>query len=164
MANDMLSDRIEKVILEMLGKGHSDEVTLRRKDVAEHLQCAPSQVTYVINTRFLNDDKFIVESRRGTGGYIRIALRSVPPAAGETAKENQPKKETKGNENQDYGYIERSLDGYFRMLNEYDVISDVEYRLIKSMMQTMLEFCPADRRREAAKAMISRSEKTLRGE
>ena len=50
MNNSMLSDRIEKFILEMLGKQSTDEILLKRKDVADLLECAPSQVTYVINT------------------------------------------------------------------------------------------------------------------
>ena len=47
MNNSMLSDRIEKFILEMLGKQSTDEILLKRKDVADLLECAPSQVTYV---------------------------------------------------------------------------------------------------------------------
>lgn len=76
MNNTMLSDRIEKFILEMLDKETNDQVMLKRKDVADLLECAPSQVTYVINTRFSSDDRFVVESRRGSGGYIKISLRS----------------------------------------------------------------------------------------
>ena len=76
MNNTMLSDRIEKFILEMLDKETNDQVLLKRKDVADLLECAPSQVTYVINTRFSSDDRFVVESRRGSGGYIKISLRS----------------------------------------------------------------------------------------
>ena len=75
MNNSMLSDRIEKFILEMLGKQSTDEILLKRKDVADLLECAPSQVTYVINTRFSPDNRFVVESRRGSGGYIKISLR-----------------------------------------------------------------------------------------
>lgn len=66
MNNSMLSDRIEKFILEMLGKQSTDEILLKRKDVADLLECAPSQVTYVINTRFSPDNRFVVESRRGS--------------------------------------------------------------------------------------------------
>ena len=45
MNNTMLSDRIEKFILEMLDKETNDQVLLKRKDVADLLECAPSQVT-----------------------------------------------------------------------------------------------------------------------
>ena len=77
MTNSILADRIEQFILERLGKQSSDELLLRRKDVADLLECAPSQVTYVINTRFSSDNRFMVESRRGSGGYIKISMRGV---------------------------------------------------------------------------------------
>ena len=72
MNNTMLSDRIEKFILEMLDKETNDQVMLKRKDVADLLECAPSQVTYVINTRFSSDDRFVVESRREVGDTSRF--------------------------------------------------------------------------------------------
>jgi len=81
MNSAILSDRIEQFILGLLQKQSSDELLLKRKDVASQLECAPSQVTYVINTRFTPNDRFIVESRRGSGGFIRIALRNIPPRA-----------------------------------------------------------------------------------
>ena len=73
----MLSDRIENLILEMLERQSSDELLIKRKEIADLLDCAPSQITYVINTRFSGDKRFVVESRRGTGGYIKIALREI---------------------------------------------------------------------------------------
>ena len=77
MMNTMLSDRIENMILEMLERQTSDELLIKRKEMADLLECAPSQITYVINTRFSSDKRFVVESRRGTGGYIKIALREM---------------------------------------------------------------------------------------
>ena len=81
MNNTMLSDRIEKFILEMLDKETNDQVLLKRKDVADLLECAPSQVTYVINTRFSPDDRFVVESRRGSGGIHQDFTEKSEPAA-----------------------------------------------------------------------------------
>ncbi|MGN0955014.1 CtsR family transcriptional regulator [Dialister sp.] len=171
MNNTMLSDRIEKFILEMLDKQTSDQVLLKRKDVADLLECAPSQVTYVINTRFSSDDRFVVESRRGSGGYIKISLRSGNPQ--ETGKfspstqdrEEKSKGQSRGKENPNsIQAIENGLDGYYRMLVDYDIISGQEYRLICAMTRTMLEFCPESHRREAAKTMIHRIEWALKGE
>ena len=45
---------------------------LRRTDIADKISCAPSQISYVLSTRFTQDKGFVVESRRGLGGYIRI--------------------------------------------------------------------------------------------
>lgn len=46
---------------------------LQRNELADELECAPSQISYVLSTRFTTERGFIVESRRGSGGYIRIA-------------------------------------------------------------------------------------------
>ena len=45
---------------------------LRRTDIADEISCAPSQISYVLSTRFTQDKGFVVESRRGLGGFIRI--------------------------------------------------------------------------------------------
>ena len=77
MTNAMLSDRIENFILEMLERQTSDVLMIKRKEMADLLECAPSQITYVINTRFSGNKRFLVESRRGSGGYIKIAMREI---------------------------------------------------------------------------------------
>lgn len=65
-----LSDTIERFIKELL---ESDtQVELRRNELAQHFGCAPSQINYVLATRFSLDHGYIIESRRGGGGYIRI--------------------------------------------------------------------------------------------
>ena len=45
---------------------------LQRNDLAQRLHCVPSQINYVMSTRFSPEHGYIVESRRGGGGYIRI--------------------------------------------------------------------------------------------
>ena len=66
-----LSDTIEQFIKEMLTEG-STEVELKRNELAEYFGCAPSQINYVLATRFSPDHGYVTESRRGGGGYIRI--------------------------------------------------------------------------------------------
>ena len=62
---------IAQMISEMLdGK---DEVEFRRNTLAQNLGCVPSQINYVISARFTPERGYIVESRRGGGGFIRIA-------------------------------------------------------------------------------------------
>ena len=66
-----LSNAIAQMISEMLdGK---DEVEFRRNTLAQNLGCVPSQINYVISSRFTPERGYIVESRRGGGGFIRIA-------------------------------------------------------------------------------------------
>lgn len=65
-----LSDSIEQFIKELM---HEDaHIELRRNELAQHFGCAPSQINYVLATRFSVDHGYIIESRRGGGGYVRI--------------------------------------------------------------------------------------------
>lgn len=65
-----LSDSIEHFIKELM---HEDaHIELRRNELAQHFGCAPSQINYVLATRFSVDHGYIIESRRGGGGYVRI--------------------------------------------------------------------------------------------
>lgn len=66
-----LSDSIESFIKTLLTQ-EEPEVELKRNELAEYFGCAPSQINYVLATRFSPDHGYITESRRGGGGYIRI--------------------------------------------------------------------------------------------
>ena len=66
-----LSDSIEHFIKTLLTED-SAEVELKRNELAEYFGCAPSQINYVLATRFSPDHGYVTESRRGGGGYIRI--------------------------------------------------------------------------------------------
>ena len=65
-----LSDLIEEYIRETISS--NDYIELRRNELAERFNCVPSQINYVIQTRFIPELGFYVESRRGGGGYIKI--------------------------------------------------------------------------------------------
>ena len=67
----LLSEHIAKLIEEMIDAGEGS-TNLRRNDLAQQLGCVPSQVSYVISSRFTPERGYITESRRGGGGYIRI--------------------------------------------------------------------------------------------
>lgn len=67
-----IADLIEAYILRQLAAKQDGKVELRRTDIADEISCAPSQISYVLSTRFTQDKGFVVESRRGLGGFIRI--------------------------------------------------------------------------------------------
>ena len=69
MAN--ISDIIEQFILKTLGD--EDSIDISRNELASFFSCAPSQINYVLETRFTVDRGFVKESRRGGGGYIKIS-------------------------------------------------------------------------------------------
>ena len=66
-----LSDSIENFIKALMNE-ESSEVELKRNELAHYFNCAPSQINYVLSTRFSPDHGYLTESRRGGGGYIRI--------------------------------------------------------------------------------------------
>lgn len=66
-----MSDVIADFISEMLSAG-GGVAELQRKGLADQFSCVPSQINYVIETRFSPENGYLVESQRGGGGYIRI--------------------------------------------------------------------------------------------
>ena len=72
-----LSDGIEQFIIKLLEEKRG-EVLIGRNDLAQYFGCVPSQINYVISTRFTTERGYIVESRRGGGGFVRISRISVP--------------------------------------------------------------------------------------
>ena len=67
-----MSDMIADMILDMFGDGNSS-VQIQRNDLANRLGCVPSQINYVITSRFTPEAGYRIESRRGGGGYILIS-------------------------------------------------------------------------------------------
>ncbi|MDR2660690.1 MAG: CtsR family transcriptional regulator [Lactobacillaceae bacterium] len=68
--NNNVSDLIEQYLKDILLE--DDSIEIKRSDVAELFSVVPSQINYVINTRFNLQNGYIIESKRGGGGYIRI--------------------------------------------------------------------------------------------
>ena len=73
------SDLIASFILRAIDDSVDGFAELRRSALAEQFSCVPSQINYVISTRFSPERGYVVESRRGGGGYIRITrVRRTP--------------------------------------------------------------------------------------
>ena len=70
-----ISDLIEEFIKDMLKT--DDELEIQRNELAEHFNCVPSQINYVISTRFKPSQGYYVESKRGGGGHITIKKINV---------------------------------------------------------------------------------------
>lgn len=71
-----ISDLVARYITEMLEENDGD-AEIRRNELAETLGCVPSQINYVLTSRFTPEQGYIVESRRGGGGYIKITRISM---------------------------------------------------------------------------------------
>jgi transcriptional regulator CtsR len=67
-----LTDEIAAYIYRILEQAEDGCADLQRNELAEKLGCVPSQINYVLTSRFTPEQGYLVESRRGGGGYIRI--------------------------------------------------------------------------------------------
>lgn len=67
-----MSDIIEDFIKEMFDEDESDLIEIQRNELAQQFNCVPSQINYVISTRFKPSQGYYVESKRGGGGNIKI--------------------------------------------------------------------------------------------
>ena len=66
-----MSDLIEEFIKDLFDE-KNEAIEIQRNELAEHFNCVPSQINYVISTRFKPSQGYYVESRRGGGGHITI--------------------------------------------------------------------------------------------
>ncbi|WP_339148325.1 MULTISPECIES: CtsR family transcriptional regulator [unclassified Sutcliffiella] len=67
-----ISDVIEQYLKQVLERSRENSAEIKRSEIADKFECVPSQINYVINTRFTIERGYLVESKRGGGGYIRI--------------------------------------------------------------------------------------------
>ena len=86
MEEKSISDIIEEYLKQILGE--SSQIEIRRSEIANHFDVVPSQINYVIKTRFTIQHGYLVQSKRGGGGYIRIeVLNSLIQAIGDSISE-----------------------------------------------------------------------------
>ena len=70
-----LSWEIEQYIKGQMEQAHSDVLEIQRSMLSQLFNCVPSQINYVLSTRFTPAQGYLVESRRGGGGFVRIVCR-----------------------------------------------------------------------------------------
>ena len=73
-----LADGIEDYLKKLLTLSASGYIEIKRKELAGKFHCVPSQVTYVLETRFTLERGFLVESRRGGKGFVSIKKLNLP--------------------------------------------------------------------------------------
>lgn len=77
-----ISDIIEKYLKSILHESPEGAVEIQRNELADKFSCVPSQINYVISTRFTLEKGYLVESKRGGGGYVRIRKIEFPGKTG----------------------------------------------------------------------------------
>lgn len=68
-----MSDVIAARILQLIEESEENMAEIQRNELAAVVGCAPSQINYVLSSRFTPEHGYIIESRRGGGGYVRIS-------------------------------------------------------------------------------------------
>ncbi|HIX43108.1 CtsR family transcriptional regulator [Kurthia populi] len=76
-----ISDIIEGYLKEVIELEGNGLIEIKRSEIADKFQCVPSQINYVINTRFTEERGYQVQSKRGGGGYIRIVRVQITSSA-----------------------------------------------------------------------------------
>ena len=71
-----ISEIIEKFLVDLLSS-NENSIEIQRNELANHFNCVPSQINYVIRTRFSAEQGYEVESKRGGGGYVKIRRVNV---------------------------------------------------------------------------------------
>lgn len=118
-----ISDLIEQYLKGMLQESTEGAVEIQRNELADRFSCVPSQINYVISTRFTLEKGYLVESKRGGGGYIRIQRVELP-----TLKTIQSHiAQTIGNE-----VDQAAAEGLIYQLEEAEMISKREANLIRA--------------------------------
>ena len=116
-----MSDVIEEFIKDLFEEDESNFIEIQRNELAQHFNCVPSQINYVISTRFKPSQGYYVESKRGGGGHIRIKKVNI----------------TKSNylmhiiTNMGNKITASEVDIYISNFLSYGVINEIEAKLLK---------------------------------
>ncbi|MFW5686685.1 MAG: CtsR family transcriptional regulator [Halanaerobium sp.] len=116
-----LSDQIERYLRRQISK-YQGKVKIKRNQLAENFDCAPSQINYVLDTRFTVEKGYVVESQRGGGGFIKI-IRVTLDSDKEVIQEVINKL--------DRAISQREAQGIIKRLYDNDLISERESYLME---------------------------------
>ncbi|MBO9598378.1 MAG: CtsR family transcriptional regulator [Cohnella sp.] len=118
-----ISDLIEHYLKQILQDSSEGSVEIQRSELADKFSCVPSQINYVISTRFTLEKGYYVESKRGGGGYIRIQRVDLPSLEAVQRHVSH----TVGTE-----IDQTAAEGLIYQLEEADFLSEREARLVRA--------------------------------
>lgn len=148
-----ISDVIESYLKKIIDQSNQNAIEIKRSEIADHFQCVPSQINYVIKTRFTVEKGYIVESKRGGGGYIRISrieYQDEINLLNELIQMVQPKISQQG-----------AIDIIERLLEE-ELISSREARIMASAVSREVLPVPMTLRDEIRSRILTSMLKTLK--
>ena len=141
-----LAGQIEKYLKDLLEV--QDYIELQRSQLAGIFRCVPSQINYVLSTRFTPTQGYIVESRRGGGGYLKIVKLSWEDMSADHM-EGFPAMEEEG-------LGQGEAEGVLRRLQEESLITDREFLLLRALLdRQVLEGSRQDQDRLRARLLLT---------
>lgn len=157
----MIADKIEKFILDRM-REEQEKLILKRNELADELNCAPSQISYVLSTRFSNERGFDVESRRGLGGYIRI--KKLNPESSGSLPAVTTYRIYEGQNTVERLIDMRDVDQSLFQLLQSEKITRREAQLMHNSFATLIENVDIEERNEAVRQLYATMVDTLRKE
>ena len=157
----MIADKIEKFILDRM-REEQEKLILKRNELADELDCAPSQISYVLSTRFSNERGFDVESRRGLGGYIRI--KKINPESSDSLPAVTTYHIYEGQNTVERLIDMRDVDQSLFQLLQSEKITRREAQLMHNSFATLIENVDIEERNEAVRQLYATMVDTLRKE
>ena len=124
---------------------------LKRNELADELNCAPSQISYVLSTRFSNERGFDVESRRGLGGYIRI--KKLNPESSDSLPAVTTYRIYEGQNTVERLIDMRDVDQSLFQLLQSEKITRREAQLMHNSFATLIENVDIEERNEAVRQL-----------
>lgn len=157
----MIADKIEKFILDRM-REEQEKLILKRNELADELDCAPSQISYVLSTRFSNERGFDVESRRGLGGYIRI--KKINPESSDSLPAVTTYRIYEGANTVERLIDMRDVDQSLFQLLQSEKITRREAQLMHNSFATLIENVDVEERNDAVRQLYASMVDTLRKE
>lgn len=148
-----ISDIIEQYLKQIIEGNEEALIEVKRSELASQFDCVPSQINYVIRTRFTEEKGYVVESKRGGGGYIRI----IKVELNNRMAVYEQLLHLIGS-----SMTQHAAESMIERLEEDQVITDREAKLMKSVIDREVLSVPLPSRDQFRARLMSAMLKTLR--
>ena len=129
-----LADKIERYIKLLIERSDQGQIEIQRSELAETFCCVPSQVTYVIGTRFTEQEGYFTESRRGGKGFVRITRSQFLMNQGDSLSREQ-------------------IEAFVKELREQGSIGHKEHEMLTYLVDFTCEGWPIEQRGRLLQAL-----------
>lgn len=124
-----ISKQIELYLKLLINNSDQNIIEIQRNALAEHFKCVPSQINYVLSTRFTTDQGYCIETRRGGGGFVRI--KKLDLGLKERIESLTPEY------NEDL-FITENIHSFIDRLHEEEFLSKRESFLLKNLFSSSI--------------------------